>query len=156
MTMNLSTVRWPAFLVCLFLAFAAITCWSLERAVSEVSPVVDPNYYSHGLRYNSSALELQTARALGWRIDPELDKGVLTIRVQDEHKVGIAGCRGHLTLLTKTPERETVNPLTMIDRGNGRYTVEIPPDLPTPVAASLTLTKDQATVQRQMFLSLTR
>ena len=152
--MKITIARWPAFIVDLMLAFAAITCWSLERAISGVSPVIDANYYSHGLRYNNTNLELQTARARGWSINPQLDGRRLTINVQDAHQQGIKGCLGLITVLTKSADQEAMSSLTMTDKGDGNYTVEIPNGLPSPVAASLTLNKDQATVQRQLLLSL--
>ncbi len=150
MSINRTTNHWPAFLVALVLAFAAFSWWSLERAASGVSPVTDPNYYRHGLKYNSTSLELQSAQTLGWTVRPKLQGRILTVQVDDADQTGIPGCQGAITLHTET----ATPPLALSDAGHGLYTATIPANLPLTLEASLTLTKAQATVQRRLLISL--
>ena len=63
MNQNTENSRWPAFIILLVLTFVVFSWWSLQRAASGVSAVSDPNYYSHGLKYNSTNIEIQTAQA---------------------------------------------------------------------------------------------
>jgi len=153
--MNTTANRWPTFIISIVLAFGAISWWSLDRAASGVSSVSDANYYSHGLKYNSTNLEIQTAQALGWTITPEVQGRRLTIQVSDAKENGISGCQGLIALSPETVEQKDLPPLALTDAGQGLYTAEIPPELPTTFTASLSLRKGQATVQRRLLINLT-
>ena len=150
--MHTTTNRWPAFLITLVLAFTAISWWSLERAASGVSAVSDPDYYHHGLHYNSSNRELQAAHSQGWTITPQVEGRALTIQVDDARLTGVPGCQGAITLATggQTPQP----PLPLVDAGQGLYTVTMPINLPPTLAASLTLSKDGATIQHRLLINL--
>lgn len=150
--MHTTTNRWPAFLITLVLAFTAISWWSLERAASGVSAVSDPDYYHHGLHYNSSNRELQAAHSQGWTITPQVEGRLLTIQVDDARLAGVPGCQGAITLAAggQTP----LPPLPLADSGQGLYTVTMPADLPPTLAATLTLSKDVATIQHRLLINL--
>lgn len=154
MNMNTANIRWPSFIITLALAFVAFSWWSLERAASGVSPVSDPNYYSHGLKYNNTNLEIQTAQALQWTVTPKVKGRALTVLVADAGQVGISGGHGEVTVQFEGVEQSPLPPLALIDRGQGLYTVDIPASLPRTLSANLTLTKDQATVQRRLLITL--
>lgn len=152
--MNTTTVRWPAFIIALVLAFAAFSWWSFLRASSGVSAVTDPEYYSHGLRYNGTALEREAGEALGWRIHQRVAGRVLTMRVEDAHQQGVPGCRGVITFPDERSAARPLPPLEVSELGAGRYRAEIPATLPQTLAATLTITKGQATLQRRLILAL--
>lgn len=152
--MNTDTIRWPAFLITLVLSFVAISWWSLQRAASGVSPVSDPKYYSHGLKYNSTNIEIQTAQALKWVVTSTVKGRELTVQVQDAKQEGISGAKGALTVQAEGADQRALPPWPLTESGQGRYTVSIPAELPRTFSASLTLSKDQATVQRRLLINL--
>jgi len=152
MSMNTTNIRWPVFIIALVLAFAVISWWSLQRAASGVSAVSDPNYYSHGLKYNCTSIEIQTARSLSWEVTSKVKGRELLVQVDDAKQDGIAGGHGAIAVQQEGAGPETSLPLT--GSGQGLYTVTIPANLPRTFAANLTLTKDQATVQRRLLISL--
>ena len=154
MNMNTKNIRWPAFIITLVLAFAAFSWWSLQRASSGVSPVSDPNYYSHGLKYNSTNIEIQTAQALRWTVTPKVKGRVLTVQVVDLSQVGISGAKGAITVQPESAGQSPLPPLPLTDSGQGLYTLTIPANLPRTLSANLTLTRDQATVQRRLLINL--
>ena len=152
--MNTTNIRWPAFLITLGLAFAAFSWWSLERAASGVSPVSDPNYYSHGLKYNSTNIEIQAAQALRWTLSSTLVGRVLAVHIEDANKLGISGATGTLIIQADGSMTRPLPPLPLTDNGQGSYRVTIPASLPRTLSANLTLSKDQAPVQRRLLLNL--
>lgn len=150
--MNTTTLRWPAFIIALVLAFVVISWWSFDRAFSRVSPVSDPHYYSHGLKYNSSNIELQAAQALQWTVTPTVQGRVLSLRVTDAGQGAVTGGHGSIALQSDGQGQAETLPLT--ESGQGLYTVSIPAGLPATLTASLTLSREQARVQRRLLISL--
>lgn len=155
MIMNTATLRWPAFLIALFLTFVVFSWWSLQRAALGVSSVTDANYYRHGLKYNSASVELQAGQALHWRLSPQLAGRRLTVRVVDGQEAPVSGASGELTLQPEGARPGAVTPpLALTSSGPGSYTVTLPDDVPRQVAANLTLSRDQVTVQRRLLINL--
>lgn len=147
-------LHWPTFIITIFVLFLAFSWWSLERAASRVSPVSDPNYYRHGLKYNSTSIEIQTAQALRWTVTPQLKGRLLSVQVADAEQVGISGAQGTVTFQREGDGASPAPPLPLTDSGHGLYTVNLPTGLPATLTASLSLTKDQATVQRRLLINL--
>lgn len=151
MTMDAKIIRWPAFIVGLGLAFAAFSWWSLTRAASNVSAVTDSGYYHHGLAYDSISRGLLAAEALGWEINPRVNGRRLTIQVDDARHAAVSGAHGFISV---HEESAAPGSLPMTDAGQGRYTVDLPAGLSSPLAATLTLAKDGATLQRRLLIAL--
>lgn len=146
--------RWPIFLITLILAFIAFTWWSLDRAASEVSPVTDPDYYNHGLRYNHTQHERRGQEAREWAISQELSGRRLTIRVADGHQQGILGCQGSITFAAGGADQEATPPLKLTEAGVGLYTAEIPDSQTKALPATLTLRKGEATLEQKLIIAL--
>ncbi len=151
MDIHTTISRWPAFIISLALAFAIFTWWSLTRAASSVSPVTDSGYYQHGLEYNDTHHELLAAETMGWQILPQVNGRRLTIQVEDGRQAGVPGGRGFIAVQAEAGQP---TPLPLTDAGQGRYTVDLPAGLPSTVAADLTLSKGQATLQRRLLIAL--
>ncbi len=149
-----TTARWPAFIIALVLAFAAFSWWSFIQAASGVSAVTDPDYYSHGLKYNGTALEREAGAALGWRVSQQVAGRVLTMRVEDAHQQGIPGCQGVITFAGEGTGAQPLPPLEVTEIGGGLYRAEIQAALPQTLAATLTINKGQAMIQRRLILAL--
>lgn len=152
--MNTTAARWPALIIALVLAFAAFSWWSFILAASGVSAVTDPDYYSHGLKYNGTALERKAGEALGWRVSQQVAGRVLTMRVEDAQQQGIPGCQGVITFAGDGAGPQPLPPLAVTEIGAGRYRAEIPAALPQTLAATLTISKGQALIQRRLILAL--
>jgi hypothetical protein len=152
--MNAENSRWPAFIIALIVTFVAFSCWSLQRAASGVSAVSDSKYYSHGLKYNATNIEIQTAQALRWTVTPKVQGRVLTVQVEDAEQVGVSGANGFITVQPDSAEQGPVESLPLLESGQGLYMLSVPAKLPKTFSASLTLTKDQATVQRRLLINL--
>ena len=151
--MNNKIIPWPAFIIALALAFATFTWWSLTQAASRVSAVTDSGYYSHGLTYNSTSHELLAAEAMGWKIRPQVAGRHLTIRIEDAQQEGVPGLQGLLTLQAEAAKQKV---LPLNDAGLGRYTIDLPAGLPAILNANLTLSKEQASLQRRLLIALGR
>lgn len=154
MNMTTENLRWPAFIIALVLCFVIFSWWSLERAASGVSAVSDPNYYSHGLKYNSTNIEIQTAQALSWTVTPTVKGRELTVAVADAMQVGVSGAKGAITVQPESTGQGILPPLSLMESGQGLYTVTIPANLPLTFSANLSLSKGQATVQRRLLVNL--
>jgi len=152
--MNIENMRWPAFLIGLVLSFCLFSWWMMSRAISGVSPVSDPNYYSHGLKYNNTSIEIQTAQALRWKITPMVQGRVLTVQVIDAQESAVNGVQGSVAVQFEGAEQSPLPALSLSDNGQGLYAVTLPASLPRTFSASLTLRKDQATVHRRLLINL--
>lgn len=153
MTTNKNSAHWPFFILALVSAFVVFSWWSFDRAASGVSPISDPDYYAHGLKYHSSTLDAQTAASSGWSITPRLEGRTLTIKVADSRQNIILGCQAVIAFPSDSTKKSAIMPLTLSDIGNGHYSGTLPEGLPPSVSATLTLSKNQATTQRQILIN---
>ncbi|MDD5758101.1 MAG: FixH family protein [Desulfobulbaceae bacterium] len=152
--MNTENIRWPAFIVCLVVSFCLFSWWTMNRAISGVSPVSDPNYYSHGLKYNNTSIEIQTAQALSWTITPKVKGRVLTVQVVDAQESAVSGLQGSVAAQFEGARQGPLSELSLSDNGQGLYAVTLPSSLPRTFSANLTMKKDQATVNRRLLINL--
>ncbi len=124
---------WP--LPLLLAAFLAITFWSVYRAAVGVSAITDPQYYSHGLRYEDTLLEQRAAAAQGWSLAARLDGDELTVILADAEDTPLRGATCELLL---QPEGRPLR-YRLGERAPGRYTAQLPP---ATTAATLQATLD--------------
>jgi nitrogen fixation protein FixH len=113
----------PALLIPLLLcSFLAFSSWAAYQAVTRVSEVSDRDYYSKGLKYNSTVLEKQAAVVLGWELHSKLIDGVLIQHLTDQKGEPVSGARG----LIKLQHRDAllIVPLEEID--TGVYRAQLP------------------------------
>lgn len=148
-----STTHWPAFIIAIVAAFAAFSWWSIDRALSDVSAVSDPEYYAHGLKYHSADLDLQTAATTGWTFSPLLKGQTLKITVLDAQNNRITGGQAILTFPAGQDAGGSIAPLTLTELGEGNYSATLPSGLPSSVSATLTLSKGDASTQRQILIN---
>jgi nitrogen fixation protein FixH len=82
-------------LLCSFLAFSS---WAAYQAVTRVSEVSDRDYYSKGLKYNSTILEKNAAAVLGWEVHSKLIDGALIQHLTNRDGEPVSGAKGLLKL----------------------------------------------------------
>lgn len=75
--------RWPLLIIALALLFAGVTGWSIDRARTGTSPVLDKRYYEHGLAYDAQREATDAATAMGWKLTAAPDDNGLAIQLTD-------------------------------------------------------------------------
>ena len=143
------TNPWPRNLVVLGLLFLTLTGWSVYRAATRVSDVLDQDYYSHGLRFNDSLIERQAAQGLGWTLATEVRDGWLRCRLNGVDGRPVTGGGGDLLL-----RRDGEYRFPLEERGPGLYVVRLPPELSGEFSAQLILGRDGAHMRRNLLLNL--
>lgn len=86
---------WLYGLLLLIAVFMGAMVFSFVKAAREGSPVVDRDYYRHGLLYAPGDVGEAAAR-LGWRSEPSLRNGRLELRITDRNGAPVTG--GTLTV----------------------------------------------------------
>jgi hypothetical protein len=147
--------RWPLLIITIGIAFIGVTAWSIIQAHEKVSPITDPAYYSHGLRYNQTTLEERAAESSGWLMHTELAGRQLNIRLENGEHRAVTGCRGELVLYENTdshPARRLQLPVR--EKEEGVYLLELPAELTGTLTADLSLHREGASFNRRLLLNL--
>lgn len=146
--------QWHPLLTAVIVLFLALTGWSILQAQRQVSSVTDRDYYSHGLRYNQTALERKAAQSLGWALNLQLDGRFLVSRLTDEVGRPVTGGNGGLLLLGSGAVDRPQAELPFQEVAPGLYRVQLPEQLQGQVPAQVTLTSAGASIQRRLLLNL--
>jgi len=150
--MNNKTNHWFRILGLIGIGFLVLTAWSVYRAGHDNSGIVDRDYYSHGLRYNQSLLEQQTAVSQGWTTRLELEGSRLVVSLADRQGQPVVKANADLTLFDRGAAHPTSSPLREISPG--RYQGEIPNDLRGETPAEIRFERQGARLNRRLLLSL--
>ena len=142
--------KWPWLIVLIGVLFLALTSWAIVMAARGTSPVTDPAYYSHGLRYNQSRIEALAAESMNWRVNSSLTENKLTIALKDGDQQPVPGCRGEI-IVYSNDERLV---LALREGSYGSYSVEIPGELSGNFTGDLLLQKDGARINRRLLINL--
>lgn len=100
MTSSKKTVA-PLIILALILAFICFLIWSALQAKNFGPRITDPDYYSKGLRYNTTLVEKRAASVLGWTISSSIRNGQLRVRLLDKQLRPVAKANGQLFLYQK-------------------------------------------------------
>lgn len=144
----------PWLLIAIGIGFALITAWSFQRAFKGVSSVTDPDYYSHGLRYNRSLLEQQRAESLGWQLHSRLDGKRLQVTLAGRDGVAVTGARGSAALIV--PGRPQPLELPLAESSPGSYLMELPDEVSGELVVDLAFNRDGAGLQRRLLVARPR
>ncbi len=106
-------------LLCSFLIFSG---WAAYQAATRVSGISDRDYYSNGLKYNSTMLEKQAATVLGWELRSELINGVLIQHLTNREGEPVSGAKG----LLKLQYRGTLLMVPLEEADPGVYRAQLP------------------------------
>jgi len=147
--------HWPLLPIVIGIAFIGVTTWSIIQAHEKVSPITDPAYYSHGLRYNQTTLEERAAESSGWTMRTELTGRRLNIRLENGEHRAVIGCRGELVLYENAdtqPARRLK--LSVREEEGGGYLLELPAELTGTLTGDLSLHREGARFNRRLLLNL--
>lgn len=140
----------PALLIPLLLcSFLAFSSWAAYQAATRVSEVSDRDYYSKGLKYNSTLLEKKAATVLGWELRSELIDGVLIQYLTDQNGEPVSGAKGLLKL--QHHEAPLIVPLEEI--ATGVYRGQLP-QLAGEHLIRAQFERDGARIQRRLLLTI--
>ena len=142
----------PWLIVLLGSGFAVFTAWTFYRAAHDTSTVTDPDYYSHGLRYNQTLLEQHAAESLGWQVTVSREGNALVATLGDGNRQPVNGARGVLTLFRA--DRPHPQQLPLQESAPGRYRTMLPPELAGELAAEVAFERAGARLQRRLLLAL--
>ena len=146
---------WVAGLIMLGVIFGLLSAWSFYRAGREASPVVDPDYYDRGIKYNESQSSQKAAEDMGWLAVIKVDGRRVEVRLSDADKSPVTGCRAQISL-HQPRGATTPSNVVLLEEAPGTYAAELPPDLAGAVPAELSLGKDNLLLERRILLNIRR
>lgn len=148
---------WPGVILTIGLSFLAVTGWSIFRAATGASSVTDPDYYSHGLKYNSTSLEVKASQAQGWEITPRVDNDILTIKLTTKDKESIPNCSGKVIFLSlaglKKQDSSAPPSADFTETSPGTYAAGLPTNLQLPAYATVRLAKNKTAIHRKILIN---
>mgnify|MGYP001182377362 CR=1 FL=1 len=140
----------PLYLTILLALFLGFLGWSYRQAASDGARITDHDYYSKGLRYNSSELEMRAAATLGWQVNVKLIDHTLNLHLQDRLAQPISQAHIELQLLL-TDHRQT---LLLKEQDAGRYQGRLPETLRGEIPARYVIVYDGAHLERNLLIHL--
>ncbi len=144
------TKTYPLLIGVLVLLFLAFTGWSVYRAVRSSPEVLDPDYYSRGLRYNQTLMEKKAAASLGWHLSSHLEGSQLTVELSDAQGKPVTRARGRL----RPADSTRFPPLVLEETRPGHYHTRLPGTLTGHIRVRLELERDGARLIRDLLLAV--
>lgn len=132
-----------------FLAFLA---WSAFQAAGLGSKVTDSDYYSKGLKYNTTMVEKRAAEVLGWHVETRLDGRTLQFHLTDQEGTKVVRATG--TLYLAIPGSAENIHLPLQEMTSGYYLVNLGEEVHGTIQARLELEREGARLNRQLLLNL--
>jgi nitrogen fixation protein FixH len=142
---------YPALILFLLGGFLTFSGWSAYRAVTQVSQITDPDYYSKGLKYNSSLVEKRAASVLGWQLSTRLNKFSLQLRLSDKVGAPVSGARGQLIF---GHQQTDLNALSLKETSPGLYVTDLPATLKGELSIRVDFVLQGARLNRQLLLNI--
>jgi len=139
-------------IVLLLGSFLAFSAWAAWQAAERGSQVTDRDYYSKGLKYNSSLVEKRAAEVLGWSLATEIAGQSLIFQLADSDHQSVAGARAILHLYL--PDTRNGRAFTLDEFSAGEYRLELPAGLSGSMRARVSFERDGARLNRQLQLNL--
>lgn len=140
----------PLYLALLLAAFIAFLGWSARQAATDGARITDRDYYSKGLRYNTSQLERQAASVLGWQVAIDLNERLLTLLLADRDGKPVDKAEIVLTLMTTKAHI----PLPLDEQNPGQYVTLLPESISGEVSARYNIQHQGASIERQLLINL--
>lgn len=143
---------YPVFILMLIGAFLVFLAWSAFQAAGLGSKVTDADYYSKGLKYNTTQVEKRAAEVLGWNLKTSLQGRTLEFHLIDEQGKEVDRAVG--TLYLAIPGMAENIHLPLHEAASGFYQVILSDDISGSIQARLELERQGARLNRQLLLNL--
>lgn len=143
---------YPYFIVLLLGTFLVFLFWSGNRAATRGSRITDPDYYSKGLKYNTTLVEKKAASVLGWQLHSNLQDYHLRVTLLDSDHQPVTGAHGILLLHDAKHNRSESH--TLQESSAGLYQLLLPTQLSGQLQARIEFECDGARLNRQLLISL--
>lgn len=152
MTKTIKKNFYPLFILLLIGGFLIFLSWSAFQAAGLGSKVTDADYYSKGLKYNTTMVEKRAAEVLGWNVETRLDGLTLEFHLTDSEGTGVDRVTGTLYLAIPGLAENIRLPLQEI--AAGYYRVNLAENINGSIQARLELERQGARLQRQLLLNI--
>lgn len=143
---------YPALILLLLGIFIPFLAWSAFQAAGLGSRVTDVDYYSKGLKYNSTQVEKRAAEVLGWKLDTRLEGRALSLQLSGKNGAPVAGARGSLYLAIPGEAENMHFPLH--ESSPGLYRILFTETISGTIQAQLEMERGGARLYRQLLLNL--
>lgn len=143
---------YPTMIILLICGFLIFLIWSAFQANGLGSKVTDADYYSKGLKYNSTQVEKQAAEVLGWHLETRLDGRTLEFLLTDNKGKKVDQAVG--TLYLAIPDMAENIHLPLQEVSSGYYRVNLDENFKGTIQARLELEREGARLNRQLLLNL--
>ena len=144
--------RSPFIIIFFVGAFIIFLVWSAFQAAGLGSKVTDREYYSKGLKYNTTMVEKRAAEVLGWKLETRLVDNVIEFHLRDQEGKAVVRATGALYLAIPDTAENIRLPLKEMD--SGFYMVSFTDTIKGAIQARLELERDGARLNRQLLLNL--
>ena len=143
---------YPAMILLLIGGFLIFSAWSAFQAAGLGSKVTDTDYYSKGLKYNTTQVEKRAAEVLGWNLDTRIDGRVLEFHLTDHEHLEVEQAVGSLYLAIPGTAENIHLPLREV--APGHYRVNLKENISGAIQARLELEREGARLNRSLLLNL--
>jgi len=142
---------YPTVILLLIGGFLIFLVWSAFQAAGPGSKVTDADYYSKGLKYNTTQVEKRAAEVLGWNLETRLDGRTLEFHLMDNEGGEVDRAVGTLYLAIPGTAENIYLPLQEI--ASGYYRVNLGNNINGTIQARLELEREGARLNRQLLLN---
>jgi len=143
---------YPTMIMLLIGGFIIFLVWSAFQAAGLGSKVTDADYYSKGLKYNTTQVEKRAAEVLGWNLETQLDGRTLEFHLMDQKGREVDRATGTLYLAIPDSAENIHLPLEEVSAGH--YRVNLGDNINGTIQARLELEREGARLNRQLLLNL--
>ncbi|HKJ04475.1 MAG TPA: FixH family protein [Geopsychrobacteraceae bacterium] len=133
-------------------SFLTFSVWSAWQAANRGSQITDRDYYSKGLKYNSTIIEKRAAEVLGWALETTISGKTLTFSLTGDDKNNVANALG--TLYLYLPDVPNGKPYRLTEVFSGHYQLLLPAEIKGSLRARVMFERDGAKLNRQLQLNL--
>lgn len=143
---------YPTMIICLLGTFVLFLIWSAFQASTQGTQVTDRDYYSKGLKYNSTQVEKRAAISMGWKLETVLLEDRLQINLQDGRGQAVTGAKGQLNLYSR-PGMDLLT-LPLQETSAGKYQAKLPAELKGEITVRVEFERNSARINRQLLINI--
>ncbi len=144
----------PLLLAIVIGIFVLFLAWSAKKASIGGTDVTDSDYYSKGMKYNSTLVEKRAASVIGWSLQAALQQSNLTLNLTDKNKAPVTGASGQATF--PEPGNNRSRTFQLDESEPGTYQLTVPPDLAGEQLVRVEFERDGARINRQLLLNIAK